>query len=360
MDEAIAAKAKKGRGAVGNPKPRFDAEERMAVDDGWGSADPDELPPLRTTVSSDSSRKVIARNDSPDLPFDRSANPYRGCEHGCVYCFARPTHAYLGMSPGLDFETKLVAKHNAAELLRAELARPSYRPATMALGTNTDPYQPIEKRLEITRQVLQVLAETRHPLGIVTKSHMVTRDIDILAPMAKEGLVRVFLSVTTLDRDLARRMEPRASSPARRLEAVRTLHDAGIPCGVMASPMIPSLNDHELEAILEEAASNGARWGSYILLRLPLEIKELFNDWLDVHAPDRKNRILNILREARGGKLYDSQWGQRMTGKGVFADLLARRFERAVKRLGLNQDEPNVDCSKFQPPAKDPRQFSLF
>lgn len=360
MDEAIAAKPKKGRGAVGNPKPRFDSEERLTVDDGWGSADPDELPPLRTTVSPDSSRKVIARNESPDLPFDRSINPYRGCEHGCVYCFARPSHAYLGMSPGLDFETKLVAKHNAAALLRAELARPSYRPATMALGTNTDPYQPIEKRLLITRQILEVLAETRHPLGIVTKSHLVTRDIDILAPMAREGLVRVFLSVTTLDRDLARRMEPRASSPARRLEAIRELDQAGIPCGVMASPMIPSLNDHEMEAILEAAAATGARWGSYILLRLPLEIKDLFNDWLDVHAPDRKKRILKILREARGGKLYDSQWGQRMTGKGVFADLLARRFEQAAKRLGLNRQELKVDCSKFQPPAKDPRQFSLF
>jgi DNA repair photolyase len=360
MDNAVTARPKKGRGAVGNPKPRFDAEERYAVDDGWGSSDPDDLPPLRTSVSADSSRKIIARNDSPDLPFDRSINPYRGCEHGCVYCFARPTHAYLGLSPGLDFETKLVAKHQAADLLRAELAKPSYRPAAIALGTNTDPYQPIEKGLKITRQILEVLAETRHPLGIVTKSHLVTRDIDILAPMAREGLVRVFLSVTTLDNDLSRRMEPRASSPARRLDAIRQLQGAGIPCGVLAAPMIPSLNDHELENILEAAASEGARWAGYILLRLPLEIKELFNDWLDVHAPDRKNRILKILRESRGGKLYDSKWGQRMTGKGVFADLLARRFERATKRLGLNQSEPEVDCSKFQPPARDPRQFSLF
>ncbi len=360
MDEAIAERPKKGRGAVGNPKPRFDAEERLTVDDGWGSADPEELPPLRTSVSPDSSRKVIARNDSPDIPFDRSINPYRGCEHGCVYCFARPTHAYLGLSPGLDFETKLTAKHHAAERLREELARPSYRPASMALGTNTDPYQPIERQLKITRQVLEVLAETRHPLGVVTKSHLVTRDIDILAPMARAGLARVYLSVTTLDAGLARRLEPRASTPAKRLQAIQELHEAGIPCGVLAAPMIPSLNDHELEAILEEASSRGARWAGYILLRLPLEIKELFNDWLDVHAPDRKNRILNILRESRGGKLYDSKWGQRMTGKGVFADLLARRFERAVKRLGLNVEEIKVDCAQFQPPAKDPRQFNLF
>lgn len=360
MDEAVTAKPKKGRGAVGNPKPRFDAEERFSVDDGWGSAAPEELPPLRTTVSPDSSRKVIARNDSPDIPFDRSINPYRGCEHGCVYCFARPTHAYLGLSPGLDFETKLTAKHHAAERLREELSRPSYRPASMALGTNTDPYQPIERQLKITRQVLEVLAETKHPLGIVTKSHLVTRDIDILAPMARDGLARVYLSVTTLDAGLARRLEPRASTPAKRLQAIEELHKAGIPCGVLAAPMIPSLNDHELDNILEEAAARGARWAGYILLRLPLEIKELFNDWLDAHAPDRKNRILNILRESRGGKLYDSKWGQRMTGKGVFADLLARRFERAVKRLGLNVEEPRIDCSRFQPPAKDPRQFDLF
>ncbi len=360
MDSPLPQAPRKGRGAVSNAAGRYEPHRRDAFDDGWGSADPAaEERPLRTTVGRDASRKVIARNQSPDIPFDRSINPYRGCEHGCVYCFARPTHAWLGLSPGLDFETRLFAKPDAARLLERELAAKSYRPAPIALGTNTDPYQPIERRLEITRQILQVLARANHPLTIVTKSNLVLRDLDILAPMAAQGLARVKISVTTLERDLARSLEPRAPTPARRLQALRELNAAGLPCGVMAAPMIPALNDMELEAILEAAAEAGATSAGYILLRLPLEIKDLFEEWLAAHAPDRQSRVLKLMRETRGGKLYDATFGRRMKGRGVYAELLNQRFRLACKRLGLDRGEGDLDVSQFRPPPADPDQLTL-
>ncbi len=351
----------KGRGALSNRSGRFETHQRTLVDDGWGSLEAAAREPApRTRVENDASRGVIARNQSPDVPFDRSINPYRGCEHGCVYCFARPTHAWLGLSPGLDFETRLFAKPEAAACLRRELAAPGYRPATLALGTSTDPYQPIERGLRITRQVLEVLAEARHPVAIITKSPLVVRDLDLLAPMAEAGLVRVLLSVTTLDRDLARRLEPRAPTPARRLAAVRELAAAGVPTGVLAAPMIPALNDAELEAILEAAAAAGAATAGYVLLRLPLEIKTLFEEWLEAHYPDRKARVLKLVRETRGGQLYDPAWGTRMRGRGVYADLLARRFEVACRRLGLDRTAWHLDTSQFRRPPADTAQLSLF
>ncbi|CAN0095066.1 unnamed protein product, partial [Discosporangium mesarthrocarpum] len=318
---------RKGRGALSNRAGRFERLASERIDDGWGQplppkpAEPDPLddgidpfdgtgigddmlPPLRTTVTTDTSRTVIARNDSPDIGFDRSINPYRGCEHGCVYCFARPSHAFLGLSAGLDFETKLFAKPDAAALLRRELAKPGYVPKTIAMGTNTDPYQPVEREMKITRQIIEVLAEHRHPVSIVTKSALVTRDIDILAPMAEQGLASVALSITTCDAKLARAMEPRASSPAKRLDAIRQLSRAGIPTGVMVAPVIPGLTDHELEAILIRAHDAGAERAGYILLRLPRELRDLFDEWLDVHVPDRKRRVLKRIREMRGGDLY--------------------------------------------------------
>ncbi|MEX0922091.1 MAG: PA0069 family radical SAM protein [Rhodovibrionaceae bacterium] len=358
--EQAPPKPAKGRGAQSNASGRFEAKRREAFDDGWDRPEDEELPPLRTTVMADSTRSIIARNDSPDIPFDRSINPYRGCEHGCVYCFARPTHAYLGFSAGLDFETKLVAKYRAAELLRRELAKPSYKPETLALGTNTDPYQPLEKKLQITRQVLEVLSETNHPITIVTKSDLVLRDLDILAPMAAKGLARVCLSVTTLDRKLARALEPRAPTPAKRLAAIRALSEAGIPSGVMTAPMIPALNDHELEAILEEARAAGAGTAGYVLLRLPLEIAGLFEEWLEAHAPDRKERVLKLVRETRGGKTYDSTWGKRMKGEGVYAKLLAERFAKACRKYGFNKASWPLDTSAFLRPSSDRNQLSLF
>jgi DNA repair photolyase len=357
MDQAICGNPRKGRGALTNRSGRYEAHQREAVDDGWEA---EAEPAPRTRVETDTSRGVIARNQSPDVPFDRSINPYRGCEHGCVYCFARPTHAWLGLSPGLDFETRLFAKPDAARVLRRELAAPSYRPATLALGTATDPYQPIERRLGITRQVLEVLREVRHPVAIVTKSPLVLRDLDILADLAAEGLARVLVSVTTLEPALARRMEPRAATPARRLAAVRQLAAAGVPAGVLAAPMIPALNDAELEAILEAAAGAGAAGANYVLLRLPLEIKALFEEWLEAHYPDRKDRVLNLLRQARGGKLYDPAWGKRMRGSGVYADLIARRFELACRKHGLDRTAWELDSSRFVPPRAETAQLSLF
>ena len=351
---------KKGRGARSNASGRFEAERREAFDDGWDHPEDDDLPPLRTTVMADSSRSIIARNDSPDVPFDRSINPYRGCEHGCVYCFARPTHTYLGFSAGLDFETKIVAKHRAAELLRKELAKPGYKPETLAMGTNTDPYQPVERKLKITRQVLEVLAETNHPVTIVTKSNLVLRDLDILAPMAAKGLARVCLSITTLDRKLARNLEPRASTPGKRLAAIRALSEAGVPAGVMTAPLIPALNDHELEAILEEARDAGAGAASYVLLRLPLEIAGLFEEWLEAHVPDRKERVLKLVRETRGGKTYDSSWGKRMKGEGVYARMLAERFAAACRKYGFNRASWPLDSSAFLRPSAERNQLSLF
>jgi len=364
MVEVVPDRPLKGRGAISNRSGRFEPHGRVAVDDGWagGGADAaaaeDALAPARrTVVTLDASRTVIARNQSPDIPFDRSINPYRGCEHGCVYCFARPTHAYLGLSPGLDFETRLFAKPDAARLLEAELARPAYRPAVIALGTNTDPYQPVERRMGITRQVLEVLARARHPVAIVTKSDLVVRDLDILAPMAAAGLARVMVSVTTLDPTLARRMEPRAPRPALRLAAIRRLAGAGVPTGVMAAPMIPGLNDDGLEAVLEASAAAGAASAGYVLLRLPLEIKDLFAEWLATHYPDRAARVLSLVRQTRGGRLYDSAWRARMHGQGPVADLLKRRFALACKRHGLNRGDWTLDTTRFRRPSAQGELF---
>ncbi|HLB79452.1 MAG TPA: PA0069 family radical SAM protein [Dongiaceae bacterium] len=362
-DDRLPDRARKGRGAVGNATGRYEPTRREAIDDGWGTAEDDDPPPLRTTVTIDATRTIIARNQSPDVPFDRSINPYRGCEHGCVYCFARPTHAWLGLSPGLDFESRLFAKPDAPELLARELARPGYRPAVIALGTNTDPYQPIEREQRITRRILEVLAACNHPVGIVTKSALVARDIDILAPMAARRLARVYVSVTTLDRELARRLEPRAPTPARRLETMRALAAAGIPVGVMVAPVIPALTDNEIERILEAAAAAGATSGGHVLLRLPLEIKELFQDWLAAYAPLKARRVLDLVRQTRGGELYRAAWGTRMTGTGPYAESIARRFDLAVKRCGLDGRNWDFDTSLFRPPpsprANDDRQLAL-
>jgi DNA repair photolyase len=309
--------------------------------------------PLRTTVQVDASRAVIARNRSPDVPFEQSINPYRGCEHGCVYCFARPSHAWLGLSPGLDFESRLFVKPDAAALLERELAEPRYRCRVIAIGTNTDPYQPIERRYQVMRQVLEVLAACHHPVSITTKSALVTRDLDLLAPMAARGLAAVAVSVTTLDRGLARRMEPRAATPATRLDTIHALARAGVPTAVMAAPMIPALNDHELEHILEAAAEAGADSASYILLRLPLELKELFADWLAAHYPERAKHVLNRVRDTRDGALYQAAFGQRRTGTGAYAELLARRFHVAVKRLGLKKQDRRLDTTRFRRPERD-------
>jgi DNA repair photolyase len=365
-DGRLPERTRKGRGAVSNRAGRFAPHGREAVDDGWSTgveADPDDaLPPLRTTVAIDATRTIIARNNSPDIPFDQSINPYRGCEHGCIYCFARPTHAFLGLSPGLDFETKLLMKPDAAALLDRELRHPKYQPKIIAMGTNTDPYQPLERTQRITRSILEVLAAFNHPVGIVTKSALIARDIDILAPMAAKRLAHAYVSVTTLDGELARKMEPRASTPARRLEAIRQLAAAGIPTGVMAAPMIPALNDHELERILEIAAAAGATSAGYVVLRLPLEIKDLFIEWLDAHAPGKARHVLELIRGVRGGEqLYDSTFGDRMRGTGPYADLLRKRFKLATKRLNLDQYKHrwDFDFSLFNPPPKAGDQLSL-
>ena len=351
---------RKGRGAVGNATGRFESEVRVAFDDGWGSLDEEPLP-LDTTYTRDSARSIIARNDSPDIGFDRSINPYRGCEHGCIYCFARPTHAYLGLSPGLDFESRIFVKEDAATLLRAELSKPGYRCDIIALGANTDPYQPIERKLEITRRVLEVLREFRHPVGIVTKSALVARDIDILAEMARDRLAVVSVSLTTLDRALARKMEPRAATPERRLETIAALSSAGIPVNVMTAPMIPALNDMEMERLLEAAAERGAKGAGYTLLRVPLEIKGLIEDWLTAHAPNKAKHVMSLLRETHGGKPYDSEWGKRMRGTGPYAEMLRLRFERACHRLKLNERRGlwRLDTTLFRPPPKRGDQLSL-
>jgi len=353
---------RKGRGAVSNRSGRFEAEQRQLEDDGWATAESEaeELPPLKTTLSVDKARQVITRNDSPDLGFDRSINPYRGCEHGCVYCFARPTHAYLGLSPGLDFETRLFAKPDTAALLRAELARPGYRPRPIALGTNTDPYQPVERQSRIMRQILEVLAETQHPLTITTKSDLVLRDLDLLGPMAAVGLVSVALSLTTLDRGLARVMEPRAAAPGRRLAAIRGLAAAGVPVSIMTAPLIPAINDHEIEALLAAGAQAGASGAGYVLIRLPLEIKQLFEEWLEAHFPDRKKRVLDLIRQTRGGRLYDSRFGLRQSGEGPYAELLAKRFRAAARKLALDEPRPPLELGKFVAPPADVRQMTLF
>ena len=355
---AIERERRRGRGAQSNASGRFEAEARIAFDDGWQSLE--DLPPFKTTVSLDTSRKVIARNDSPDIGFDRSINPYRGCEHGCVYCFARPTHAYLGLSPGLDFESKLLAKPEAPALLEKELAAPDYEPRMIAIGTNTDPYQPIEREYKIMRGILEVLERAGHPVGIVTKSTLVTRDIDILSRMAKRNLVKVALSVTTLDPKLARTMEPRASAPPKRLEALRQLAEAGIPATVMVAPVIPALNDSEIERILDAAAHAGAKEASYVLLRLPLEVRDLFREWLMANYPDRYRHVFTLIRDMRGGRDYDSQWGTRMKGTGPMAWMIGRRFEIACEKLGLNKRRSKLTTDHFVKPKRSGQQLSLF
>jgi len=358
MTDPLPDRPRKGRGAVANPTGRYEAAQRVAEDDGWGLGDA-EPPPLRTTLTVDSTRRIITRNQSPDVPFDRSINPYKGCEHGCVYCFARPTHAWLGLSPGLDFESRLFWKPDAPALLEAELRNQKYRPATLALGANTDPYQPAERERRLTRRILEVLADYNHPVGIVTKSNLVLRDLDILAPMAQQGLVRVAVSVTTLDRSLARRMEPRAPTPERRLEAIRGLAAAGVPVTVLDAPIIPALNDHEIEAILAAAAAAGAGAAGYVLLRLPLEIKDLFAGWLVAHYPDRAKRVLGLVRQTRGGKLYQTEWGKRQTGTGAYAKQIAHRFDLACRRHDLQHGHPPLDETRFRRPPRAGDQLEL-
>jgi DNA repair photolyase len=358
----------RGRGAVSNAAGRYERFLRVVVDDGWehpatpvgdDPADDDALPPLKTEITVDATRTIITRNKSPDISFDRSINPYRGCEHGCIYCFARPTHAYLGMSPGADFESRLFVKPNAAELLAKELSAPSYTPRTIAIGTNTDPYQPIERQMKIMRSVLEVLRDFRHPVGIVTKSALVTRDIDILAEMAAMGLARVALSITTLDRKLARQMEPRASTPPKRLEAIRALSAAGIPTSVMFAPVIPALNDGEMESVLAAAKEAGARSAGYVLLRLPLEIKDLFREWLEANRPDAAKHVISLIRQMRGGKDYDAEWTQRQRGTGPYAQMLAHRFHMATRRYRLNQ-HTELRTDLFARPPKAGDQLKLF
>ena len=362
MNEVLPSRVRKGRGAVSNRDGRFEAHARHAVDDGWRHGEND-APPLKTTVTAETCRTIITENRSPDVPFEASINPYRGCEHGCVYCYARPSHAYLGLSPGLDFESKLYYKPDAPELLEKELARPGYRCRPIALGANTDPYQPIERRHRLTRRLLEVLAAHSHPVAVITKSDLVLRDTDILAPMAARGLASVGVSVTTLDGRLARAMEPRATAPARRLAAIAGLSAAGVPVTVMAAPMIPALNDAELENILEAGRQAGARSAAYILLRLPRELKDLFTEWLQAHYPDRARRVLNQVRACRDGALYASGFGSRMKGTGVFAELLARRFDVACKRLGLKASraaEGDFHTHLFHQPLRAGDQLNLW
>ncbi len=357
---SASARPARGRGAVTNPGNRFEASVLEPFDDGWNTLEAlADLPPLATTLTRDASKSVIAWNTSPDLGFDRAVNPYRGCEHGCVYCYARPTHAYLGYSPGLDFETRLVFKPDVAALLEKEISRPGYVPKTMALGSNTDPYQPVERTLKLTRAILDVLERFGHPVSIVTKSAGVLRDLDILQRLAARGLVRVYLSVTTLDPVLARRMEPRAATPDRRLSAIAALTQAGVPAAVLAAPMIPGLNDAELEKILERASRAGARHAGYILLRLPLELSAMFEAWLAAHYPERARHVLSLIRETRAGALNDSRFHDRFTGHGPYADLLSKRFVRAAKQWGFEARTPletrHFACPNAAPVAASPQ-----
>jgi DNA repair photolyase len=349
---------RRGRGAVSNASGRFEPIARIAFDDGWRSFE--DLPPFKTEVTLDSTRKIITRNDSPDISFDRSINPYRGCEHGCIYCFARPTHAFLGLSPGLDFESKLFAKPDAPKLLERELSARGYEPRTIAIGTNTDPYQPIERQYEIMRGILDVLDRAGHPVGIVTKSALILRDLDILSRMAKRNLVKVALSVTTLDPHLARVMEPRAATPSRRLETLRRLSAAGVPTSVMVAPVVPAINDDEIERILDAAKMAGVEGAGYVLLRLPLEVRDLFREWLQSNFPDRERHVFKLIRDTRGGKDYDSSWGKRMEGSGPYAWMIGRRFENACEKLGLNKEKTTLTTEHFQPLRKGAEQLTLF
>jgi len=348
----------KGRGAASNREGRFEAVRREAVEDGWFPEQDENPARPATTVTDERARSIISRNASPDIPFDQSVNPYRGCEHGCVYCYARPSHAYLNLSPGLDFETRLFAKRNAAERLRDGLAKPGYRPSPINIGANTDPYQPIERRYRITREVLEVLADARHPCTIITKSAMVERDLDLFAAMARDGLVAVLVSITSLDNRLSARLEPRASAPHRRIEAIRALSTAGVPVGVLVSPVIPMVTDMDLEDILARAREAGATQASYAVLRLPLEVADLFREWLEAHLPERAAHVMSLVQQMRGGRDNDPRFGVRMRGEGVFADLIARRFAVATRRLGYVSGEAyDLRCDLFRPPTP---QGSLF
>lgn len=348
---------RRGRGARSNRASRYDTLSNATYDDGWETLGT--LDRFQTTVQTEQAKSIISTNDSPDISFDQSINPYRGCEHGCIYCYARPTHAYLGHSPGLDFETRLYAKVNAAELLERELGKPGYVPRTIALGAVTDPYQPIERRYAISRSILEVLDRCGHPVGIVTKSSGIVRDIDVLQRLAERQLVKVAISVTTLDRAVARSMEPRAATPSRRLDAIRQLSAAGIPTTVMVAPIVPGLNDHEIESILEAGQAAGAREAGYVLLRLPLELKELFREWLATDHPDRAGKVINILRSMHGGRDYVSAFGHRQRGSGPYADQIASRFRLALRRLGLNQRSLKLRTDLFAPPVRAGTQLKL-
>jgi len=356
---AISQIPRKGRGAISNATGRYESQVREQVDDGWPSLGEDR-PEIRTTLGVDSARRVISRNQSPDVPFDQSINPYRGCEHGCSYCFARPTHAYLGLSPGLDFESRLFHKPDAPARLVEELGEKRYVCSPIALGINTDAYQPVERRLGLTRQLLEVLWSQYHPVSIVTKSALIERDIDLLAAMAAKQLAQVFVSITTLDPLLARSLEPRAPTPARRLSVIRHLAAEGIPCGVLIAPVIPALNDHELESILSAAAKAGAQTAGYAMLRLPLEVKPIFTEWLDVHARGRKEHVMSLLRQMHGGREYEATFGVRMQGRGPYASLIAQRFKMAARREKLDQKLPPLNCGDFTPPRLNREQLELF
>ncbi len=348
----------RGRGVATNATGRFERLQTVACDDGWDIEE--DLPHLRTELRDESARSLITYNRSPDLSFDRSVNPYRGCEHGCVYCFARPTHAYLGLSPGLDFETRLIARPNAAEILRREMSSKSYRVAPIAIGTNTDPYQPVEKTRLITRSCLSVLKDFQHPVAVVTKGALIERDLDILAPMAERGLACVGVSLTTLDAQLSRRLEPRAPSPQRRLRMIRQLAGAGVPVRVMTSPVVPGLTDHELENLLEAGKEAGAESASWIMLRLPREVSELWREWLLEHEPARANKIMSLLRDMHGGREYDPRWGHRMRGEGEYAQIIAKRFRLATKRLQLSTRTTPLRCDLFERPPQAEDQLNLF
>jgi DNA repair photolyase len=351
-------RALKGRGALSNPPGRFESRAIDAVDDGWYlEEEPDSI---ATTLEPDKALGVITTNDSPDIPFEQSINPYRGCEHACPYCYARPSHAYLGLSPGLDFETRLFYKADAATVLEQELARPRYVCKPIMLGANTDPYQPVEKRMKVTRSILEVLEHTRHPVAVITKSAMVLRDLDLLTSLARDNLVSVTLSVTTLDDDLKRKLEPRAASPAARVRTLAALTAAGVPCGVMVAPVIPAITDHEMERILAACAAAGARWAGYVLLRLPYEVKDLFREWLAAHYPDRAAHVMSLIHEMRGGRDNDPNFGSRMRGTGPYALLLRNRFRLACRRLELNSPGRGaLDTTRFTPPVPAGGQLRL-
>ncbi len=350
--------ARKGRGAISSPGARYLEHSREDFDDGWPSG-VEPPPPLKTTLTWENARTLINTNQSPDIPFEQSINPFRGCEHGCIYCYARPAHAYVDLSPGIDFESRLFAKAGAAALLRKQLGAPGYRCRVIALGANTDAYQPIERRLRVTREILEVLAEANHPVTIVTKSALVERDLDLLAPMAKLGLVQVFVSVTSLDPSLMRLMEPRAAAPRRRLETLRRVSEAGVPCGVMFAPVIPALNDHELEAVLANAAGHGARYAGYVMVRLPREVNPLFKEWLETHYPLRAARVMGLIRDVREGRESDANFGTRLVGTGAVADLIKARFRRAAREHGLNRSDHKLVTTLFKPPSQGP-QLDLF